>query len=318
MVDITSLLRSADERPGLNPYPSSAALLLHLLLHAAGNMQTHCLRQIQLHDIAALASRLRGADWGVVLAAPVPAEGLWWAFPPLALAARYYPGAVPTEVLRELRGACPRVLRLATDRAALTDVSWSNLHVHALPGIAWSRTPLDALRYVRSRALPSRSSLEGVQFALQVQPHLNQVPWYGTVARHAHRSLVVFAPAARADDGLDQRCAQKPRPWRGCLTPVVSRRARSTPRRRRRSAASGARAYRPVARHARASAFAPPYHHCGYFQLNGRLLPTAASARQRPPRAAISAARANALRLRSCSSSLRWGPVTWRASLHKE
>jgi hypothetical protein len=32
MVDITSLLRSADQRPGLNPYPSSAALLLHLHL----------------------------------------------------------------------------------------------------------------------------------------------------------------------------------------------------------------------------------------------------------------------------------------------
>ena len=47
--------RSADERPGLNPYPSTAALLLHLLLHAAGNMRAHCLRQIQLHDIAALA-----------------------------------------------------------------------------------------------------------------------------------------------------------------------------------------------------------------------------------------------------------------------
>jgi hypothetical protein len=142
-------------------------------------MQTHCLRQIQLHDIAALASRLRDADWTAVLGAPAPTERRWWAFPPLALAARYYPGAVPTEVLRELGGACPRALRFATDRAALTDVSWSNPHIHALPGIAWSRTPLDALRYVRSRALPSRSSLEEVRFALQVQPHLNQVPWYG-------------------------------------------------------------------------------------------------------------------------------------------
>jgi hypothetical protein len=35
-----------------------AELMRHLLLHAAGNMRAHALRQIQLHDIALLAGKL--------------------------------------------------------------------------------------------------------------------------------------------------------------------------------------------------------------------------------------------------------------------
>jgi hypothetical protein len=61
----------------------------------------------------------------------------------------------------------------------LTDVSWSNLRVHALPGISWSRTPLDALRFIYSRAFPSRIALTELQLAQQAQPQLGRVPWYG-------------------------------------------------------------------------------------------------------------------------------------------
>ena len=46
-----------DAQPGMNAYPSIAELMRHLLLHAAGNMRAHALRQIQLHDIALLAPR---------------------------------------------------------------------------------------------------------------------------------------------------------------------------------------------------------------------------------------------------------------------
>jgi hypothetical protein len=176
-VDITNCLQPTLARPGLSAYPTLAALMLHLLLHAAGNMRAHALRQIQLHDIALLASRLGNADWRALLAGAN--DKRWWVFPPLALAERYYADSIPAQVLHEARAECPRTLRFATDRQALTDVSWSNLHIHALPGIAWSRTPLEALHFIRSRALPSRTALTELEQTRQSQPHLDQVRWYG-------------------------------------------------------------------------------------------------------------------------------------------
>jgi hypothetical protein len=178
-VDVTSRLWPHPARPGLNAYPSLAMLMLHLLLHAAGNMRAHALRHIQLHDIATLSSRLDDADWRELLGRPEGADGLWWAFPPLALAQRYYAGCLPRDVLLELRAQCPRALRFTAERKSLTDVSWSNPRIHALPGFAWSRTPVDALRLIRSRLLPSRVALAELEFALQAQPHLERVPWYG-------------------------------------------------------------------------------------------------------------------------------------------
>jgi hypothetical protein len=178
-VDITQHLIPAHMHPGMNDYPSSAALLLHLLLHAAGNMSGHALRLIQLHDIAALARRLGDADWREVLAISLRSQKLWWAFAPLALTSHYYPGCVPPAPLQELRRVCPLHLRFAIDRETLTGVSWSNLRIHALPGLAWSRTPLDVLRYVRSRALPSRRSIAEGQTLVRAEPQLNQLRWHG-------------------------------------------------------------------------------------------------------------------------------------------
>jgi LmbE family N-acetylglucosaminyl deacetylase len=177
-VDITARLRPARPHPGVNPYPSLAALLLHLLLHAAGSMRAHALRQIQLHDIALLTRRLVEADWQIMLDIASEAGELWWAFPPLALTARYYACEIPPEVLRKLHDRCPRALRGSSGRKVLTDVSWSNLRISAFPGIAWSRTPADVVRYVRSRALPHRSSLAALDEELRSQPQLSCVPWY--------------------------------------------------------------------------------------------------------------------------------------------
>jgi len=176
-VDITARLRAASARPGLNPYPSLAALVLHLALHAAGNMKAHALRQIQLHDVARLMERLEDADWHALIEI-ASSRGLWWAYPPLALTLRYYDCAVPPELARALRASCPLVLRKVSERHDLTDVSWSNLRISALPGIAWSRSPLDALRYARSRALPDRRALELVRSSLGRQPQLQRVAWY--------------------------------------------------------------------------------------------------------------------------------------------
>jgi hypothetical protein len=179
-VDVTAALRPAQARLGVNAYPTLGALLLHLLLHAAGNMCAHALRQIQLHDIARLAGRLRSADWDAFLARPAGEDSLWWAYPPLALTARYYAtAAIPPDALRVLRARCPRALRFASDRESLTDVSWSNLRIQAFPGIDWSRTPGDALRYIRSRIVPDRGALANIEGTLERQPRLKRVPWYG-------------------------------------------------------------------------------------------------------------------------------------------
>ena len=206
MVDITARLWPHRVEPGLNAYPDVAALLLHFLLHAAGNMRANALRQIQLHDIAAMAPLLTEDDWRAVLEPQRGVERKWWVFPPLALAARYHPGRVPEEVLRAARSACPRVLRLAVERQSLTDVSWSNLRIPAFPGIAWSRSPFEALRFMRSRVFPSRDALaELVDFTRQ-QPQLDRVPWYGLA--HGRRILRwVFSQPPRVQTMYSVRAA---------------------------------------------------------------------------------------------------------------
>ena len=57
-------------------------------------------------------------------------------------------------------------------------MSWSNLRISALPGIAWSRTIGDALRYLRSRALPDSGALAALDGSVRAQPRLRLVPWY--------------------------------------------------------------------------------------------------------------------------------------------
>jgi len=178
-VDVTESLTSGRERPGLNNYPTLISLLLHLLLHAAGNMRAHALRQIQLHDIAMLGSLLYDHDWSLLLEQRHDDEEPWWLYPPLALTARYYPNHIPAEVLRAARATCPRILRLAAAHESLTDVSWSNLRINAFPGITWSRTPFEALRFIRSRVVPTGIALKELDLTRQAQPQLDAVPWYG-------------------------------------------------------------------------------------------------------------------------------------------
>jgi hypothetical protein len=81
-------------------------------------------------------------------------------------------------VLAELRAACPSVLRRVSERKNLTDVSWSNLRIGAFPGLAWSRSLGDLLRYTRSRVFPSRTALAGLEIAVGQQPQLKEIPWY--------------------------------------------------------------------------------------------------------------------------------------------
>jgi hypothetical protein len=177
-VDITSRVFPARVTPGLNDYPSHAALMLHLLLHAAGNIRARALRQIQLHDIALLAPQLGADGWAELLAAARP-RGSWWALPPLALTARYYPGVIPPAVLATTRRGCPRLLARAVRRHALSDVSWSRFRIQAFPGIEWSATPLEAARFAMRRLWPTPDALAPIRYTAETQSWAKQIPWYG-------------------------------------------------------------------------------------------------------------------------------------------
>lgn len=157
--DITGSVFPARGQPGLNPYPSRTALMLHLLLHAAGAMVFRALRLLHLHDLALLSARMTDEDWRELLMHRGSARGPWWALPPLALTARYYQGAVPTHVSAALAPNCPPLLRSITRRRTLSDVSLSHLWIDAFPGIEWSQSPLQMTRYVMSRVRPSKETL---------------------------------------------------------------------------------------------------------------------------------------------------------------
>jgi hypothetical protein len=171
-VDITPLLLGASHA-GLHGYPSIGALMAHLLLHAAGNMPFRSLRLIQLHDIARLATRLDATDWDVVAGLSSP----WWALPPLELAVRYCGLVVSPAVLARFERACPRHLRRTIRRRSLTDVSLSNPWIEAFPGIEWSPTRLDGLRYAVQRVRPRRETLAARADTVRAVPWMAESPW---------------------------------------------------------------------------------------------------------------------------------------------
>jgi hypothetical protein len=141
----------------MNDYPSNAALMRHLLLHAAGSMAFQNLRILQLHDISLLSRRMSEADWRAVIESHAPGR-CWWAYPPLELTARYYPN-IPESLLAEARRGCPHILRRSAERRTLTDASYSYLWVKAFPGIEWSQSVLEILQYGISRVRPSRTHI---------------------------------------------------------------------------------------------------------------------------------------------------------------
>jgi putative nucleotidyltransferase-like protein len=185
--DITPSIFPRSAHAGVNEYPSAASLMMHLLLHAAGNMRARALRLIQLHDVALLAARFVRDDWEELLTARPDDRGPWWAFAPLMLTARYYPGVIPESVLAELRTHCPTLLRKHTHRQGLVGVSWSNILIEPFPGVEWSRTPGEALRFMRSRIWPSRDALRELNEGAAQIPDVSAVPWYGV--SHGKRIL---------------------------------------------------------------------------------------------------------------------------------
>jgi hypothetical protein len=158
-VDATPCILPRAPHAGLNAYPSVASLFTHLLLHAAGNMLARTFRLIHLHDIAMLAARMGETDWDELMRTRLAARASWWAVPALELAARYYPGSIPTEVLAALRPACPRPLRLAAKRQSLSDVSYAAVRVELFPGLAWTASVSEKLQCIRARIRPDSEAL---------------------------------------------------------------------------------------------------------------------------------------------------------------
>lgn len=174
---LTHFLDSTQPSPGLNPYPSNAALMAHLLLHAAGGMVTRSLRLLHLHDIVLLAGRMTQEDWLALAQWHENDHEPWWALPPLALAAHYYPGAIPTSALQTLARYCPRRLGSIVRRVRLTDVSLSNLWIEALPGIGWSRSVGEATQYIVNRIFPDREKVSQRKYLAGAEPGFSQSPW---------------------------------------------------------------------------------------------------------------------------------------------
>ena len=186
-IEITQFLFPRSAHAGLNAYPTAASLMLHLLLHAAGNMRARALRLLQLHDIASLGSRFVPADWDELLASRPEGHSLWWALAPMTLAARYYPAAIPRDLPAKLAVGCPRRLVKLTSRQQVADVSWSNIRIEAFPGVEWSRTPQEALKFMTSRIWPSRADRLELQLGAAQIPGSSSIPWYGS--SHAARIL---------------------------------------------------------------------------------------------------------------------------------
>lgn len=185
-VDLTDELSTGLLSAGLNPYPDQAALMRHLLLHAAGNFCQHSVRLIHLHDIALLSLSLAPSQWQRVLGRPGPAAD-GWVYPPLALAERCLPGRVPAEVLQAAARNCPPVLRWHADRWTLSDVSMTGLRMTALPGLAWCDGPGEFLKLLARRIQPDRATRRLAQ--QQATTHAPLIEWPGLRRPRWRRAL---------------------------------------------------------------------------------------------------------------------------------
>jgi hypothetical protein len=177
--ELTSLVFPRSASAGLNGYDSLSALLLHVLLHAAGSMVHRGLRLVQLVDIARLAERMTGADWAELVSYGRAERRLWWAFAPLALARRYLSLSVPSDALARLESECPKLLRFIARRRTLTAFSYSHVFIDAVPGIVWVRSGTEMLRYMVSRVLPNEEKRAQLALLAHTQPWAGSEQWYG-------------------------------------------------------------------------------------------------------------------------------------------
>ena len=211
-VVITAQVFPRPAHAGLNPYPSLAALMLHLLQHSAGDICFRGIRLIHLHDIAALASRLKPADWDGLLRPGPDGQGPWWALAPLAIVDRYFPGRIPAPILSRAAAQCPPVLRWASRRYRITDISLSRLGTPLLPGVEWSRSMTEAFAWAFMRLYPGRAAIASTKQAALGQHALAGSAWaHQSHWRKALRALAGNAPRSATmysvQRALDYRAA---------------------------------------------------------------------------------------------------------------
>jgi hypothetical protein len=175
--DVSACIYPNTAEPGLNYYSSRAALMTHLLLHAAGAMAFRTVRLIHLNDIARLSAGMSSRDWDEFLAQERTLDQtLWWSFPPLAMTARYY-DSVPERVVTAMSTRCQWWLKQACRARTLSDVSLSHLWVTAFPGIEWARTPREMLAYVLQRVVPSAEVRSLRKVVAETQSYASETPW---------------------------------------------------------------------------------------------------------------------------------------------
>jgi hypothetical protein len=199
-VEVAHLILPAHPCPGLNPYRSRAALMAHLLLHAAGSITLRTLRLVQLHDLALLSTQMSSADWDE-LSGPIARDcGLWWALAPLVLLAHYY-APVPERVIATATIGCRWPLRRSAYRRSLWQVSFSDLRRNAFPGIEWSGSVREALTFATQRATLAAQVLTRIMVAGSVTSGLDgtageqglRVPARGWVALRPIRPATLQA-----------------------------------------------------------------------------------------------------------------------------
>jgi hypothetical protein len=176
-IDVSACIFSNTAEPGLNQYPSRAALMLHLLFHAAGAMALRVVRLINLNDISRLSASMSSRDWDEFLAQERTLnQTLWWSFPPLALTAHYY-DSIPERVVTALSSRCHWWLKETCRRRTLSDVSLSYLWVTAFPGIEWARSPGEMLEYVMGRVVPDAKVRSVRKVLATTEPAEAQSTW---------------------------------------------------------------------------------------------------------------------------------------------
>lgn len=180
-VAITAQMWRHDAHAGVNAYPSTAALMRHLLLHAAGNLCASAIRLIQLHDLAVLAPHLDESDWAEALATASDGLPAWWAAPVIDLAMRLFPDRWPHSAmagpLDAATAACPPLLRRAMRRDRLDEVSMSRFRIPMLPGMGWSHSAVEAWACVTVRVRPGRDAMRHTQRAAHSVHAFASSPW---------------------------------------------------------------------------------------------------------------------------------------------
>lgn len=178
VTDLSDIVYPRRGEPGLNSYPSSAALMAHLLAHTAGSMAHRGLRMIQLCDIARMAARMAGADWEALAGFHGREQRLWWAAPPLMLTDRYFPDTVPREVLAYLGRGCPWLLRRVSARRTLAAFSYSHLYIDPIPGFIWAQSATQAIRYVQQRVFPGEEQRAQLEVLARTGPWAAEPHWH--------------------------------------------------------------------------------------------------------------------------------------------